>query len=270
MLITLFLISNLTIFHAGSLTPFIDIVGKEFEKTFNVKIVRRAGGSLYLANLIREKRGNWDLFFSADYLIIEELRGTFVDTIIPFASNEIVVAYTDKSKFSKEINSSNWMNILSRPEVRVGRSNPTLDPCGYRVLLMLEIIKTLYGEDSYAKLRKNLHDKYVRPKSAEILNLLEMGELDYAFIYLSDALYRKLNYIKLPDSLNFGNFNLFDFYGKFSISLDGKRIKGAPIIYAYAPNPASPNQDEITRFMKFFESRYELFLKESGLRPLRK
>ncbi len=270
MLVTLLLISNLTILHAGSLTPLIDKVIKEFEKTTNIEIVRRAGGSLYLANLIKEKRENWDLFFSADYLILEDLKGTFVDTLIPFASNKVVIAYTEKSKFSKEINSSNWINILSRPGVRVGRSNPTLDPCGYRVILMLEMIKTLYGEDIYEKLKKNLHKKYVRPKSAEILNLLEMGELDYAFIYLSDALYRKLNFINLTDSLNFGNFNLSDFYSKFSISVDGKRIKGAPIIYAYAPNPASPNIDEITKFIKFFESRCEFLLKESGLRSLRK
>lgn len=242
------------ILHAGSLSAMMDELSKRFKEETSIEIVRRAGGSLFLTNLIKEKRAEWDIFFSADFNLLQDIKGTFCDTIYPFASNEMVLAYTDKSIYSKEINEKNWIQILTRKNVRIGRSNPELDPCGYRALLVLEILKIRYGKETVDKILNNSSEKNVRPKASEVANLLEMGELDYAFLYLNEALTRKLHYIELGDSLNFGNPELQDYYKQFSITLkNGKVIHGDPIVYGFCINRKSKKTKEIRSFLEFWK-----------------
>jgi molybdate/tungstate transport system substrate-binding protein len=47
----------------------------------------------------------------------------------------MVLAYTERSAGAGEVNGANWWQVLLRPDVRVGRSDPALDPSGYRALM---------------------------------------------------------------------------------------------------------------------------------------
>jgi len=243
-------------------------LAKKFKEETGIEIKRRAGGSLFLANLIKEKRVDWDIFFSADYNITADLKGTFCDTFYTFASNKMVIAYTLKSKYSREINEKNWIQILSRSGIRIGRSNPELDPCGYRTLLLIEILKSKYGEEIANKILANSSEKNVRSKASEIANLLEMGELDYAFLYLNEARTRKLRYLELDDSLNFGNLCLKDYYKQFTItSKNGKVIHGDPIVYSFCINKNSKKR-EVKIFLEFWEKHGKEFIQKYNLKSL--
>jgi molybdate/tungstate transport system substrate-binding protein len=267
--INLFLFAQLTILHAGSLSAMMDELTKKFKEETGIVINRRAGGSLFLANLIREKRVEWDIFFSADYNIISNLKGTFSDTLYPFASNELVVAFTKKSKYSNEINENNWVRILSRSGLRIGRSDPEQDPCGYRVLLLFEILKTKYGDTLVQKIMANSSEKNVRPKAAEVANLLEIGELDYAFLYINEALTRNLKFIELKDSLNFGNPKLQGYYRQFQITLkSGKIVQGDPIVYAFCINKNSERKEEIEIFLNLWAKHRNELLKKYNFKSL--
>lgn len=264
---SLFLFAQITILHAGSLSAMMDELSKKFKDETGIEIKRRAGGSLFLANLIKENSVEWDIFLSADYNIISDLKGTFCDTFYLFASNKMVIAYTPKSKYSREINEKSWIHILSRSGIRIGRSNPELDPCGYRALLMIEILKTKYGAETVNKILNNSSEKYVRPKASEVANLLEMGELDYAFIYLNEGLTRKLRYIELGDSLDFGNLSLKDYYKQFKITLkNGKVIEGDPIVYGFCINKNSEEKREIKIFLEFWEKHGKEFIQKYNLK----
>ncbi len=269
-LFLIFFLANLTIFHAGSLAPLMEELTKEFTKETGIKVQRRAGGSLFLARIIEDERTEWDLFFSADEDILEKMKSRYCDTVIPFASNEIVIAYTPKSRFAQDINALNWPEILSRGGVRIGRANPELDPCGYRTLILFEILKTSKDTVLAKKIINNSGTSFVRPKSAEISNLLEMGEIDYAFLYLSDAKIRNLPYINLNDSLNFSNFDLVEFYKKFNISLQSETIEGKPIVYAFCINKQSINKESVKAFLRFWETKGIGFVKKYHLKPLPK
>jgi len=145
---------------------------------------------------------------------------------------------------------------------------PNWTPCGYRTLLLIEILKSKYGEEIANKILANSSEKNVRSKASEIANLLEMGELDYAFLYLNEARTRKLRYLELDDSLNFGNLCLKDYYKQFTItSKNGKVIHGDPIVYSFCINKNSKKR-EVKIFLEFWEKHGKEFIQKYNLKSL--
>ena len=99
----------------------------------------RPGGSTKMARLISEVGKPADIMASADYVVIDKnLIPNFASWNARFATNQMVLCYTDKSKYAGEINSDNWYEILLKPGVVWGHSDPNLDPCGYRSLMVLQ------------------------------------------------------------------------------------------------------------------------------------
>ncbi|MDY6952286.1 MAG: substrate-binding domain-containing protein, partial [Thermodesulfobacteriota bacterium] len=124
---------KLALFHAGSLSvPFA-----EMEKTFEAKypkvdLLREASGSQKAARKISDLKKPCDIMASADYRVIDKLLiPDLADWNIRFATNQLVLCYTDKSKYSDEVNADNWYQVLQRKGVVWGHSDPNLDPCGY-------------------------------------------------------------------------------------------------------------------------------------------
>lgn len=172
---------KLIIFHAGSLTvPFA-----EMEKVFEAKhpkidVLREAGGSTKLARMISEMKRPADIMASADFEVIDKiLIPKYASWNIRFATNQLVLCYTDKSKFANEVNAQNWYDILARKGVVWGHSDPNLDPCGYRSLMVLQLAEKHYKKPGlYDKLIANRPEANVRPKSVELVSLLETGDMD--------------------------------------------------------------------------------------------
>jgi molybdate/tungstate transport system substrate-binding protein len=101
------------VFHAGSLTvPFAE-VEKRFEALHpEIDVLREAGGSTKLARMISELGKPADIMASADYKVIDKgLIPEHADWNILFASNQLVLCYTDQSKFAAEVNADNWYEI---------------------------------------------------------------------------------------------------------------------------------------------------------------
>ncbi len=93
--------------------------------------------------------------------------------------------------------------------------------------------------------------------SAELLALLEVGELDYIFTYRSVALQHKLNFITLPDEINFKKPELSEFYRRASVRLTGKTREtfvtrvGEPIVYGVTIPKNAPNPELAEAFLAF-------------------
>ena len=64
---------------------------------------------------------------------------------VGFAGNAITFAYTDKSKYARDVTPQNWYKVLARPGVEIGRSNPDTDPSGYQTLQMLSLAEKAYA-----------------------------------------------------------------------------------------------------------------------------
>ncbi|OEU54385.1 MAG: molybdate ABC transporter substrate-binding protein [Desulfuromonadales bacterium C00003096] len=251
---------KLVVFHAGSLSVPFAAVEKEFEAKYpQVDVLREAGGSTKMARLISEVGKAADIMASADYNVIDKsLIPDHAAINIRFASNQLVLCYTDKSKFAAEINADNWTEVLQRPEVIWGHSAPDLDPCGYRSLMVLQLAEKYLAQPGlYKKLLANRPLKNVRPKSVELISLMQSGEMDYAWEYRSVAVQHGLKYISLPDEINLGNYKMDDFYKQAKVQVSGKKPGtfidriGKSITYGVTIIDAAPNKSAAEAFMAY-------------------
>ena len=214
------------IFHAGSLTVPLAEMEKAFEAKYpKIDILREGGGSTKMARMISEVGKPADIMVSADFTVIDKtLIPNYATWNIRFATNQLVLCYTDKSRFAGEINADNWYEILGRKGVVWGHSDPNLDPCGYRSLMVLQLAEIFYKKPGlYDKLLANRPEENVRPKSVELISMLNTGNMDYAWEYLSVAVQHNLKYVKLDDHINLGDYSFDDFYKKATVKVTGKK-----------------------------------------------
>lgn len=249
----------LKVIHAGSLTQPIRAVEDAFRKYYlnrgyDITFQDQSGGSVDVVKAVSELHGEYDVVLTADsYLIPQYLMPNYADWYVEFATNKLVLCYTDKSQNVSEINANNWYNIILRKDVEFGYADPNSDPCGYRTVLMFQLAEKYYKipglNDTLINATK---PNNIRPKSVELVSLLQAHELDYAFEYESVAVQNNLKYIKLPDELNLGNPKMKDFYAQVSLTLkDGTVVQGAPIIYGLTIPNNAPQKNLAERFVAY-------------------
>ena len=266
------LTGELIIFHAGSLSMPIKQIAEAFKKENpKVKIISEAAGSVECARKISELNKPCDVMASADYAVIDKiLIPKFADWNIKFASNEMAVVYTDKSRRNKEITNKNWYKIMLDDKISIGRADPNSDPCGYRSVLVSKLAEKYYKVNGLSEKLLKKDENNIRPKETDLLALLESNTIDYIFIYRSIAEQHKLKYIILPDEINLKNSAFSDLYASVSVEINGKKPgekitqKGEPMVYGITIPNNAPNKTVAIAFVKF------LLTKEKGLAILNK
>ncbi len=251
---------KLIIFHAGSLTVPFAKMEKIFEKKYpKVDLLREGGGSTKMARMISELHKPADIMASADFKIIDKtLIPQYADWNIRFATNQLVLCYTDQSRFAKEINADNWYKILEKKRIIWGHSDPNLDPCGYRSLMVIQLAEKYYKINGlYDRLIANRPKKNIRPKSVELVSLLKTGNMDYAWEYLSVAVQHDLKYIKLPAEINLGDYKNDNFYKQAKVKVTGKKPgkwiirTGKSCTYGITMLKGCPNREAAEAFMEY-------------------
>lgn len=250
---------ELVIFHAGSLTKPIREVEKAFNKEYDGRIFFRdePAGSVRAIKFVTELGKRADIIAVADYSLISQyLIPKYADWYIRFAKNELVIAFTLNSRYSKKINAKNWFEVLQRPGVELGFSNPNLDPAGYRTILMFKLAEIYYDKPGLADELTSICSKNnIKPMSVELTAALQAGEIDYAFEYLSVAKENALKYVKLPAKINFSDPKYASFYSKVSLTLNnGKQVIGKPILYGITILNNAPNKKLAEEFLQFMLS----------------
>ena len=263
--------NQVIIFHAGSLTvPFEKIIDGFKKENPGVEVLREIAGSRECARKISELKKPCDVFASADYLVIDQmLIPDYASWNLKFATNEMTITYTPKSRRSKEINSKNWFEILLDEKVNIGRADPNADPCGYRTVLSMKLADFYYKKDLSKKILSK-DNEYIRPKEVDLLALLEAGEVDYIFLYRSVAEQHGLKYLTLPDQINLKKAELEEHYKQVSTELSGKKPgekitqAGASMVYGVTIPKSSPNPELAKKFVQY------LMNKKKGLKVMEK
>ena len=271
---------KLIIFHAGSLTVPFKELKTAFEKTNpNVQVLLEASGSRKAARKISDIHRNADIMASADYKVIDELlMPEYADWNILFASNAMTLMFSDKSKYAEEIDVDNWSEILLRKGVEYGHSDPNVDPCGYRSLMVWQLeSKRLDKPWLYDSLKSHCPIRNIRPKSVELIALLEVGEYDYIFEYESVSKQHNGKYIVFNDSCNLSDNDLGDFYKNAIVQVTGKNIGeyttlyGAPIVYGITITKNAEHRTLAIEFIKLMlsDEGRDIF-RDCGQKPLEK
>jgi len=251
---------KLVMFHAGSLSVPFEAMEKAFEAKYSkVDLLREAAGSQACARKITDLKKPCDIMASADYKVIDKLLiPEYADWNVRFATNQLVLCYTEKSKDADKVGKDNWYEILQKKGVVWGHSDPNLDPCGYRALMVLQLAEKHYKKPGlYDALIANRPKENVRPKSVELVSLLQTGNMDYAWEYLSVAVQHGLKYVVLPDEINLGNYKFDDFYAQASVKVTGKQpgtfmeIKGGSVTYGVTLIKSPPNKEAAVAFLRY-------------------
>jgi molybdate/tungstate transport system substrate-binding protein len=250
---------ELIIFHAGSLSAPMKQISQDFEAKYpGVKVLLEAAGSVDCARKITELKKPCDIMASSDYKVIEKfLIPGYTGWHIPFAANEMVIAYTDQSQKAAEITRDNWTSLLLSDEIRFGRADPASDPCGYRTSLVFDLAERYLNTPGLARKLSIKDNRFIRPKEVDLLALLDVDEVDYIFIYRSVAIQHHLQYLELPDEINLKNPALAGLYNEVSVKIPGNKpgdsvvIAGEAMVYAVTMLNAAPHKDVALAFLEF-------------------
>jgi molybdate/tungstate transport system substrate-binding protein len=276
----------LKIFCAGSLVLPMESVEEAFEGAYpHVDVQIEGHGSIQVVRHVSELNDTVDLMMTADYELIPALAynksmpdsgKSYADWYIRFAGNRIVLAYTDNSRYSDEVNSENWYEILRRPYVKFGFPDPLIDALGYRTPMIIQLAENYYQDEMLfadlvtlnfdpAFFAVDMDDVIVlvvpellnpdrekialRASSVQLVPLLELGGIDYCFLYRSNAEQYGVKYIELPNEINLGSSEYEEWYrqvqikfehqrfGSMGLTRDGKTIYYGLSIPNNAPNP---------------------------------
>ncbi|HET7134015.1 MAG TPA: extracellular solute-binding protein, partial [Gammaproteobacteria bacterium] len=170
-------------------------------------------------------------------------------------------AYTPKSRFADEITTDNWWKIVQRPGVQVGRSDPNLDPNGYRTLLTMQLAESYYGAPGlYDSLLAHAPENNVRPKEADLVGLVQAGEMDYIWSYASLASAAGLEFVQLPAAIDLSSPADSARYATAQVRVRGKTpgdwvtFRGQPIVYALSIPKKAPHPELAERFVAYLVS----------------
>ncbi len=253
---------TLIVFNAGSLARPLRAALDSFARREGITFDQESAGSLETARKLTELGKIPDVVALADVEVIPTfLMPSHTTWYATFARNRMVVAYTDRSKYAAEVTPEAWWEVLTREDVQVGRSDPSLDPNGYRTLLVWQLAETFYGKPGLAsRLLEQAPARNVRPNEAALVALLEAGEMDYIWSYSSMAQRSGFRYMELPEAIDLSSTADSATYARASVRVAGRTfgdsitIHGRPISYALTIPTAAPHPDLARRFVAWLAS----------------
>ncbi|OGO17472.1 MAG: hypothetical protein A2Z14_17100 [Chloroflexi bacterium RBG_16_48_8] len=288
--------TRLKILIAGSMIVPFNELEQAYENAHpEVDVEVEAHGSIQVIRHVTEIHDLVDVVIPADYALIPmlmyirtvpESSTPYADWFIEFASNRLALAYRKESRYGDEINDQNWYEIISKPDVKLGLSDPRFDALGYRTLMIMQLAEDVYqdptifeqiflgqfkmpisvkksGEKSIVHVPEILEPTentslVMRGSSIALIALLESGDVDYAFEYESVIKQHGLSYVALPDQLNMGNPDLNQHYARVEVQLDFQRFstvkpefEGTAIGYGVTIPSNAPHPEWAEDFVAF-------------------
>jgi molybdate/tungstate transport system substrate-binding protein len=276
---------TIIIYAADSLGQQLNSTANKFESQHpNVNVQIHYMGSSAAIRQITDLNKTADIVASADYgLIDKQLIPDYTSFNLKYARNEMVIAYTDKSKNSSQINSNNWYQIFSQNNVKFGFSDPNSDPAGYRAVMMIQLANTYYnnstifdnlvaknsaiisqvnGTGYVVNCPTNLNPGskiMIRPDVAQMMPSLQSDAIDYLITYKSLAAHAGVKYITLPAMLQLSNTTYEPDYKKihliqFSGTSKSKTLTLTPIVYGITVLSKAPQKQLAIEFVQLLLS----------------
>lgn len=157
------------------------------------------GGSKALANLILAGVRSPDVFISVDPRIVASL-GARVASATTFAGTSLGIAWAPTSKYAKLFDavsdgSTPLQRALETPGLRIGRTDPQLDPKG--VYTLQAVTMWLGGAGERGLLGGDENPAQIFPEQ-DLLARVDTGQADVGFFYRTEAIARGYKFVALP------------------------------------------------------------------------
>ncbi len=258
---------TVSVAYAASLTNIFEkVVKPAFDQSTGYTYQGEAKGSSALVNEIKGKLSFPDVFVSANPKLNAQLMGTangnYASWYMDFARTEMVIGYNSNSKFVADFQAAangtkQWYQVLEEPGLRLGRTDPLLDPKGVNTIYTLELAAAYYKQPGLAQkiLGSNENTSQIFPEE-ELVTRLGAGQLDTGFFYINEVKGPNIPYISLPDQVNLGNPTMAAQYATATWKNPKTSVvsKGAPIVYTVTVLNTAKNKAGGIAFASFLLS----------------
>ncbi len=195
---------TVSVLYAGSLVTLMEHgIGPAFDAQTHGRFQGYAGGSNGLANQIKGKLRQADVFISATPSVNDTLTGSanggWVSWYATFAQSPLVIGYNPNSGFAADLRSKPWYEVLQEPGIRIGRTDPKLDPKGKLTLDLLAKAANVYKLPDLSEKVLGAPDNPAQVFPEEtLIGRLQSGQLDIGFFYSTETADLKIPAITLP------------------------------------------------------------------------
>jgi len=209
------------------------VAGPAFAKATGFSYSGRGASSGELESEIAGGEISPNVFESVGGDNITPLEPKYTTWYIPYAGTQMVVAYNPKSKYASQFKAfadgskplSGLFTLLQTPGLKLGRTDPNIDPQGRDFIYMLELAQSYYPlpSDTVSKILGT--SDFGTASSSQIYAessldaTLQSGQLDAASAFITQAVELHLDYIKLPAAINLGDAALAADYAKATVTI---------------------------------------------------
>jgi len=184
---------DVNVLYAGSLVNLMErSVGPAFGKETGLHFKGYAAGSNKIANEVKGGLRRGDVFISAspkvNHNLMGDANGNHVTWYVKFAQSPLLIGYNPKSRFANDFRTRPWNQVLLEPGLRLGRTDPKLDPKGAFTVELMTKAAALYHQPDFVE--KTLGDPenpaQVLPEET-LIGRLQSGQLDAGFFYSTET-----------------------------------------------------------------------------------
>jgi len=214
---------------AGSLQRALD---DGLRDAVDAPIALEARGSAALARLVADGQRDPDVLALADVALFDRVLDD--PWHAAFATNALAVATADtpggrRVRDAAAADDRHWYDPLLAGDAALGRTDPDLDPLGYRTLFALDLLAAHHD-------RPDLREAVTAPDQVypetALLSQLETGAVDAAVVYRSMATDHGYRTVDLPPAVDLSDPARADAYADATYDLPGGGVvRGDAIEY---------------------------------------
>ncbi|MGI8824328.1 MAG: extracellular solute-binding protein [Chloroflexota bacterium] len=258
---------TVNVFYAGSLVNLNEtLVGPAFAAAEGYTYQGKGAGSLAIAAQLKGKLAAPDVVELADPAVDRQLmgpsNGDLVAWYLTYARSELVVGFDPRSHLAPAFRAVqhhhlSWYRALEQRGLRLGRTDPNVDPKGYRTLFMAGLAERVYHLHHFARriLGSATNPSQIFPEEVLVARILT-GQVDAGVFYLSEVKDLGIPYIPLPAKINLGSTRYKHLYAtqRFATS-HGTVVIGAPILFTITIPATVRNSEGAQAFVRFVLGR---------------
>ncbi len=175
------------VLYAGSLVDVMEnVIGPRFSAASGYGYQGVAGGSSDLAYQIQAGIRRGDVFISASPKVNATLDPAWERWYVRFGKSPLVLGYNPHSSFASALRHRPWYEVIPSPRLRLGRTDPQLDPKGALTVQALHRAEHALHRPGFAHRVLSSARDQVFPET-ELVGRLQAGQLDAAFLYTTEA-----------------------------------------------------------------------------------